>query len=102
MNDEVITSSLVTLKLNATDRLTMRLPGGGGYHSPFARDPSAVRNDVLDGFVSLEIARSVYGVVLDGPEHTLNLHATKSLRSELQNPKNERGSTDAVREDQRV
>lgn len=38
--------------------------GGGGYGDPFSRDPEAVREDVVDGYVSLEAALRDYGVVL--------------------------------------
>jgi len=39
-------------------------PCGGGWGDPEERDPEAVREDVLDDFVSRERAESVYGVVL--------------------------------------
>ncbi len=35
--------------------------GGGGYGDAAERDPEAVREDLLDGFISEEHARSVYG-----------------------------------------
>ncbi|MGE5408925.1 MAG: hydantoinase B/oxoprolinase family protein [Syntrophothermus sp.] len=38
--------------------------GGGGYGRPTERDPERVRHDVLEGWVSPERAREVYGVVL--------------------------------------
>jgi N-methylhydantoinase B len=40
--------------------------GGGGYGSPYEREPERVRTDVLDGYVSREAAERDYGVVLDG------------------------------------
>ncbi|MFK8030197.1 MAG: hydantoinase B/oxoprolinase family protein [Gammaproteobacteria bacterium] len=36
--------------------------GGGGYGPAYERDPQAVRQDVIDGFVSVEHARDAYGV----------------------------------------
>ncbi len=39
--------------------------GGGGYGSPFTREPAQVLADVLDGRVSLEAARETYGVVIE-------------------------------------
>jgi N-methylhydantoinase B len=45
--------------------LVIGLPGGGGFGSSLERDPSLVREDVLDGLVSVEQARDVYGVVLN-------------------------------------
>jgi N-methylhydantoinase B len=40
--------------------------GGGGYGSPLDRDPEMVCTDVLEGLVSPEKARQIYGVVLKG------------------------------------
>jgi N-methylhydantoinase B len=39
--------------------------GGGGHGDPRDRDPEAVREDVLDGFVSPQAARDLYGVDLE-------------------------------------
>ncbi len=41
-----------------------RSAGGGGWGDPLARDPLAVVDDVLDGYVSREHARDVYGVLV--------------------------------------
>jgi N-methylhydantoinase B len=38
--------------------------GGGGYGDPLDREPGRVRDDVADGYVTLERARKDYGVVL--------------------------------------
>ena len=38
------------------------LPGGGGYGPPHERPVAAVLADVVDGYVSAEAAREVYGV----------------------------------------
>lgn len=38
--------------------------GGGGYGAAFERDVHAVRQDVIDGFVSVDHARDAYGVSL--------------------------------------
>lgn len=40
--------------------------GGGGFGDPYERDPGAVLEDVLDGKVSTQHARAVYGVAIDG------------------------------------
>jgi N-methylhydantoinase B len=53
-----------TVTLSPDQLLAIGLPGGGGLGSPMERDPEAVREDVLDGLVSLEQAREVYGVAL--------------------------------------
>jgi N-methylhydantoinase B len=45
-------------------RVETALPGGGGYGQPFEREPSAVLDDVLNGYVSIEAAARDYGVVI--------------------------------------
>ena len=51
--------------LGAGDRLSMALPGGGGFGNPYEREPARVARDVRMGYVSLEGARDDYGVVLN-------------------------------------
>ncbi len=62
------------------ERLVMAMPGGGGYGEAFERDPSAVREDVIDGLVTREAAQRLYGVVL-GDDLTLDEDATRRARS---------------------
>jgi len=61
--------------------------GGAGFGSPLARDPEAVKEDVLDEYVSVEAARAKYGVVLTGSldDYTLAVDhaATQTLRAEM-------------------
>jgi N-methylhydantoinase B len=54
--------------------------GGGGYGVPTERDREAVRNDVIDGFVSREAAERDYGVALD-EDLGIDEEATERLRS---------------------
>ena len=46
------------------ERIASISPAGGGYGPPRDRDPELVRRDVVEGLVSLERARDVYGVVV--------------------------------------
>ncbi|CAM4269884.1 hydantoinase B/oxoprolinase family protein [Bordetella muralis] len=55
--------------------------GGGGYGSPFERDPQQVLHDVRCGYVSVGNARQQYGVVIDGDE--VRRDETKALRAQL-------------------
>jgi N-methylhydantoinase B/oxoprolinase/acetone carboxylase alpha subunit len=57
-------------------------PAGGGYGDPLVRDPARVREDVADGFVSAEAAKSDYGVVLSAPG-SIDEAATACLRGEM-------------------
>ncbi|MCX6094629.1 MAG: hydantoinase B/oxoprolinase family protein [Candidatus Bipolaricaulota bacterium] len=57
--------------------------GGGGYGNPLDRDPALVAADVANGYVSLEAARSDYGVVLDPDTLAVDRTATTTLRKKL-------------------
>jgi N-methylhydantoinase B len=71
------------LVLHPGDQLWEYVPGGAGWGDPLDRDPERVLADVLDRTVSLEVARSAYGVVLS-PEGTAVDHdATKERRERL-------------------
>ena len=67
--------------LGADERFTLHLPGGGGFFDPLTRDPQAVRDDVLDGFVSIEAAGRDYGVVIDPTTLAIETDATRQRRA---------------------
>ncbi|MCE2728434.1 MAG: hydantoinase B/oxoprolinase family protein [Sphingomonadaceae bacterium] len=52
-------------KLQAGESVVGISSGGGGYGSPLERDPARVALDVSEGWVSVEQAKDVYGVVCD-------------------------------------
>lgn len=56
---------------------------GGGYGDPLDRDPQKVARDVMTGATSCEIARLIYGVVLDSENHSADLSKTEILRRQL-------------------
>ena len=41
--------------------MIIRTPGGGGYGNIRERDPDLIREDILNGLVSPEAARNIYG-----------------------------------------
>ena len=61
--------------------------GGGGYGPPIERSPGHVWHDVLEGWVSVEQAREVYGVVftgsMDDETLTVDQETTQALRERL-------------------
>lgn len=67
-------------RLSGGDVISLRTPGGGGYGDPRTRDPAKVLSDVVDGFVSADIARDVYRVAVKGT--TLDEAGTAALRSD--------------------
>ncbi len=54
--------------------------GGGGYGNAFERDPEAVRQDAIDGYVSLDHARAAFGVELSS-DFEVNTAQTQRLRT---------------------
>ena len=50
--------------LRPGDTLLIETGGGGGHGHPFDRPAEQVAQDIRDGFVSLEVARREYGVVV--------------------------------------
>jgi N-methylhydantoinase B len=55
--------------------------GGGGWGNPLERDPARVRNDVIDGLLSVDAARDDYGVVLRA-DNSVDDAATTALRKQ--------------------
>lgn len=53
---------------------------GGGYGDPKKRDPQKVLEDVLDGYLTREVAREVYGVAIVGDPPHVDEEETKRLR----------------------
>jgi N-methylhydantoinase B len=68
-----------TVVLAPDQTLSIGLPGGGGLGDPRERDPELVRQDVLDGLVSIEQARDAYGVAFTA-DHVLDPAETERLR----------------------
>ena len=72
-------NSKSTFELLPGDVVSYRTAGGGGYGSPFERDPVLVQRDVLDEKVSRERAESEYGVVI-GPDGAVDEAGTDRVR----------------------
>jgi N-methylhydantoinase B len=65
--------------IGADERLVSICTGGGGYGPPREREPERVADDFLEGWITREHAREVYGVELDGAG-AVNEVATDTLR----------------------
>ena len=66
-----------------------RTAGGGGWKDPFDRPSEKVFKDVRNGLVSIEKAKSDYGVVLDAKTLAIDESATDKLRVELREKRGE-------------
>lgn len=65
LNNKDINSKGITIG-HKGDRLRVMTPGSGGYGDPRERDPRKVAEDVANGLVSAEAARTRYGAAIDG------------------------------------
>jgi N-methylhydantoinase B len=65
-----------------SDVLYFRASSGGGYGDPLDRDPEKVLRDIVDGFVSSEVCRKTYGVVLN-ERSRVDAGKTDELRTRL-------------------
>jgi N-methylhydantoinase B len=71
------------------DLLITRTSGGAGWGDPLNRDPERVRLNVRDGFLSIQRARDVYGVVItqkeEGNPETVEVDegATEEIRRKM-------------------
>ena len=72
--------SKLTLQLKPGEIVSYRTCGGGGYGPPHHRSPQAVLQDVREGKVSAERARSVYGVGVDTALWRVDEAETRRLR----------------------
>jgi N-methylhydantoinase B len=70
-------------RMKPGDVIIMDAAGGGGFGDPLDRDPEMVREDVIQGYVSLEKAKEDYGVVLDPATMKADLAATEELRKSM-------------------
>jgi len=77
---EEIVHNVTSEHFEAGDVCSNRTNGGGGFGTPFERDPKMVWEDVLDGYVSLNAAREDYGVAIDSESMLVDYKATKKLR----------------------
>ena len=81
--EEAINAMVTGVPIHAGDLFQIVAPNGGGFGDPLERDPLQVREDVLDGFTSLEQAREAYGVVLEQGTLEVDLAGTTALRKQL-------------------
>lgn len=72
-------------RIKGGDAYSIRSGGGGGHGAPWQRALDAVRHDVRQGYVTLEAAAAIYGVVLDPSTLAVDQAATDAKRAALRN-----------------
>jgi N-methylhydantoinase B len=86
---EILPAKVTGIPFATGEFIEFREPNAAGYGDPLERPAEAVREDVLDDFTTIELARDAYGVVF-ADERTLEVDevATEARRSELRANRN--------------
>jgi N-methylhydantoinase B len=87
LGGEAVALPYTEFQMGEQDVLFISNASGGGFGDPLDRAPSMVANDVLEGLVSIEVAREVYGVVLRAG--AVNIEATELTRGLLREERHE-------------
>ena len=74
-------AKVLIARLEPGDAFRVRSGGGGGHGSPLERPVDAVANDVRQGYVSVEAAAELYGVVVNPITLEIDIVATERLRA---------------------
>jgi N-methylhydantoinase B/oxoprolinase/acetone carboxylase alpha subunit len=96
--EEALEAKVTGIPFAAGELIELREPNAAGYGDPLERDPALVREDVLDDFTTVELARDAYGVVF-ASEETLEVdaEATARRRAELRAARDGDGDGDGRR-----
>jgi N-methylhydantoinase B len=70
-------------QLKPGDVVVMDAAGGGGSGNPLERDVDLVLRDVMEGYVSIEAAKSEYGVVIDPETMHVDMDKTNVCRGSV-------------------
>jgi N-methylhydantoinase B len=82
--EEYLEAKVTGVPFAAGEYIEFREPNAGGYGDPLEREPAMVREDVLDDFTTIELARDAYGVVFkDERSLEIDEQATEELRAKL-------------------
>ena len=76
-------AKVLAVNLKPGDAYRMRSGGGGGFGTPFSRDVESVLHDVRQGYISIETASRLYGVVVDETTMQADSRATERARETL-------------------
>ena len=83
LKDDLPNAKVISRPLNAGDQLIARGGGGGGFGPAWERPVERVREDVRQGYVTPEAARTLYGVAIDAATFAVNRPETARLRKSL-------------------
>jgi N-methylhydantoinase B len=78
--------SKTTMEVKPDYRIALITAGGGGAGNPLEREAQKVREDVIQGFVSLKEAEEEYGVILNPKTLEIEQEKTGKLRKRKTTP----------------
>ena len=81
--EESLHSKVTNFEMESGSRLRWEQASGGGYGDPLERDPEAVLQDVMDEYLTSEMAQAMYGVVLSADPVAVDVEATCRVRAEM-------------------
>jgi N-methylhydantoinase B/oxoprolinase/acetone carboxylase alpha subunit len=88
-DEQYIEAKVTGVEFKAGEYVEFREPNAGGYGDPLERDPDMVREDVLDDFTTIELARDAYGVIfVDEKSLEIDAAATEARREEIRAARN--------------
>ena len=85
-NNETISTlspKVLNYPFSPKEAVYIGMPGGGGYGHPWERAVEKVRDDVIEGYVSVKGAKEDYGVVIKSETFEIDTRATEELRSKM-------------------
>ena len=87
--EEILDAKVTGIPFAPGEFIEFREPNAAGYGDPLDRPVESVRDDVLDGFATVAIARDAYGVVFETDKPVtldridIDGAATEKLRAEM-------------------
>jgi N-methylhydantoinase B len=88
--ETILPSRYSDYPLTDGDVFRLETPGGGGYGDPRTRDPERVLRDVVEGYVTLTAARTVYGVALKRANGGYGVDAAETAKLRAKKPAKKR------------
>jgi N-methylhydantoinase B len=85
-------AKVLVAQLKPGDAFKIRSGGGGGYGSALERPIAQVANDVRQGYVTVEAAAELYGVIIDPQTFAADQASTDKLRARLRSQLEQRGA----------
>jgi len=86
-------AKVLVAQLKPGDAFKIRSGGGGGYGDPLERPIAQVAHDVRQGYVTVNAAAELYGVVIDSETLAADEAATERLRAALRAKQDQHDAT---------